>query len=61
MDECALNNCSKPDANCCSKHGVCVNTIGNWTCNCQDGFEVNYNGYDNITCEGELFMTQNLS
>ena len=57
VDECALNNCSKADGNCCSNHGDCINTHGNWTCKCQDGFEVNFNSYNNITCDGELLMT----
>ncbi len=33
------------------QNGVCINTIGSYTCNCSNGYEFN-----NETCVGKFFL-----
>ena len=52
VDECKLYNCST-DGTCCSGHGTCSNTFGNWTCLCSPGYVTSYHSNSNISCDGE--------
>ena len=44
-----INECHSPEKNTCQKNNVCINTIGSYRCECQNGFVKN-----GIFCDGKL-------
>ena len=47
-----LNECEKNEHNCHVLHGICLNTIGSFTCECDDGFQGT--GLEGTTVENNL-------
>ena len=47
-----INECDENTDNCDS-NADCSNTIGNFTCQCQNGFSGN-----GLTCSGEFYATR---
>ena len=50
-----IDECSDPSLNNCHSSAVCINTMGNFTCECNPGFEG-----DGVNCTGEFCPTATL-
>ena len=43
-----INECSSGENNNCHENAICTNTLGSFTCQCQNGYTGN-----GITCNGK--------